>query len=125
MSLSTGTPASKKHSVPAAWRSTPRVQPSRAARPPVAAPAAAKNGRSSTLGRAEQLFRRFEQQLADGDHAFSQLRQGFAEWCQEGDVTPPSVNQLAAWLRAAGFGMSRRGRAKVTVYSRMRRALAA
>lgn len=125
MSLSTGTPTAKRHAVPAAWRSKPPVQSSAPGRPRMAAPAAPKNTGSSTDGRAEQLFRRFEQLLPNGDHQFSQLRQDFAEWCAEGDVRPPSANQLAAMLRQAGLVMSRRGRAKLTVYAKARRALAA
>lgn len=124
MSMSTGTPEPHRgalHAVPAAWRTPPRRAEPTLARPP----AAAKHGRASTPAPAAKLFRRFEQLLPDGDHAFSQLREDFSEWCREGDVAPPTVNQLAAWLTAAGLTKSRRGRKKITTYTRRAARLAA
>lgn len=114
MSLSIGTPEPRRRTV------APRKP---AAKKPAAS---AARGRSSSLGRAAQLFRRFEQVLAAGDHPFSQLRHDFGEWCEaDGDTAPPSVNQLAAWLTAAGLTKCRRGRAKVTIYVKRGARLAA
>lgn len=124
MSLSTETPAPlgcRMHAVPAAWRTPPR----RAAPMPPRPPSAAKRARTSTPAPAEKLFRRFVQLLAAGDHPFSQLREDFSDWCREGDVPPPSVTQLAAWLKAAGLTQSRRGRKKITTYTKRAARLAA
>jgi hypothetical protein len=120
MSLAIGTPEPRHRAAPkkvAAKKPAPRRVASTAktaTRPPAA----------STVD-AERLFRRFEQLLPEGDHQFPALRQDFSEWCEAGDVTPPSANQLAALLRQAGLSSSRRGRAKVTVYSKHAARLAA
>ena len=74
---------------------------------------------------AERLFRRFEYLLPDGEHAFSQLRQDFAEWCEVGGASLVSDVQLAAWLRRAGLSAFRSGRAKVTFYAKRAARLAA
>ena len=127
MSLDVGTPAARRramHEVPAAFRKVPpRVaSTSKAAcRPPASAPCPPM---ASTVD-ATRLFRHFEQQLPDGEHVFSQLRQNFAEWCREGDVTPPAANKLSSWLTQAGLMVSRRGRQKVTVFTKHAARLAA
>ena len=77
------------------------------------------------LAGAERLFRRFEQQLTEGEHPFSQLRQDFAEWCEVGGVAPVSDVTLAAWLGQAGLSSYRSGRAKVTCYAKRAARLAA
>lgn len=117
-----------KHAVPAAWRTRwngtrpAPVAPVPAPERPKPAPAPR---RASTGPRVERLFRRYVQTLPSGDHPFSQIRQEFGEWCETGDVRPPSVNQLAAWLGAAGLEKSRRGRAKITTYTKRAARLAA
>ena len=120
MSLSTATPEPRRRMAarkPAAKKATPRrAKAAPAARPPAAAP---------HLVEAERLFRRFEQLLPEGEHAFSQLRQDFAEWCDAGDIAPPSHITFAAWLRQAGLSSYRSGRAKVTCYAKHAARLAA
>jgi hypothetical protein len=111
----------------------PRRRPARkkpAAKKPTsrrakAAPAAGAQKAALHLVDAERLFRRFEYLLPEGEHAFSQLRQDFAEWCEAGDIPPPSDIQLAAWLRQAGLSSYRAGRAKVTFYAKCAAQLAA
>jgi hypothetical protein len=120
MSLSTATPEPRRRAAPkkaAAKPSTSRRAASKAK--PASCPPPA-----STVD-AERLFRRFEQLLPDGDHVFSQLRQDFAEWCEAGDVTPPAPNTLSAWLTQAGLMSSRRGRQKMTVFTKHAARLAA
>jgi hypothetical protein len=126
MSLSIGTPEPRRRSAPrkpAAKKAAPkkigRVSPN------IAAPAARNQKAAPHLVDAERLFRRFEQLLPAGDHPFSQLRQDFGEWCDAGDIAPPSHIALAAWLRQAGLVSYRSGRAKVTVYSKSAARLAA
>ena len=119
MSLSTGTPEPRRRIAPRkpAKKAAPRrVKAAPAARPPLAAP---------HLVDAERLFRRFEQLLPDGEHQFSELRQDFSEWCDAGDIAPPSDIALAAWLRQAGLSSYRSGRAKVTFYAKRAARLAA
>lgn len=120
MSLSIGTPEPRRRA--AQKPSAAKKSPSRRAVKqvtPQARPAAAG------MVDAERLFRRFEQLLPAGDHAFSQLRQDFDEWCEAGDIAPPSHITLAAWLRQAGLVSYRSGRAKITVYSKRAARLAA
>jgi|EndMetStandDraft_8_1072994.scaffolds.fasta_scaffold658774_1 hypothetical protein len=120
MSLSVGTPAPRRRAAAprkgAAKKPAPRPAPKAAAPRMNAAPG---------LVDAERLFRRFEQQLADGEHPFSVLRQGFSEWCEAGDLAPPSDIALAAWLRSAGLHSYRTGRAKITIYAKRAARLAA
>jgi hypothetical protein len=121
MSLSIGTPEPRRRAAaprkPAAKKTAiRRAAPAAAARIQKAAP---------HLVDAERLFRRFEQLLPDGDHPFSQLRQDFDEWCDAGDIAPPSHVTLAAWLRQAGLVSYRSGRAKVTIYAKRAARLAA
>ena len=120
MSLSTGTPEPRQHAArrkPAAKKSAPRRTKAK--------PAAPASTATPRLVDAERLFRRFVQMLPEGDHAFSQLNQEFAEWCECGHIAPPSRTQLATWLRQAGLVSYRSGRAKITIYAKSRRALAA
>ena len=119
MSLSTATPEPSRRAAPR--KSAKKAAPRRAK----AAPAARPQPSAPHLVDAERLFRRFEQLLPEGEHQFSHLRQDFDEWCGAGDVAPPSHVTLAAWLRQAGLSSYRSGRAKVTLYSKSRRALAA
>ena len=125
MSLSIRTPEPRRravtHEVPAAFKRTPRDVASTGSHPsaaPVCPPVA-------STADATRLFRHFEQQLLEGEHVFSQLRQDFNEWCREGGVTPPPPNRLSTWLKQAGLVASRRGRKKITVYAKVRRQLAA
>ena len=123
MSLSSGAPERRRgvmHSGPAAWCPSTRGVVST----PKSPKAASCSAMTSTVD-ATRLFRHFEQQLAEGEHVFSQLRHDFNEWCREADVTPPPQNRLSTWLKAAGLVASRRGRQKITVYAKARRALAA
>lgn len=125
MSLSTGTPEPRRRAAapkkPAAKKSAARRVTPKACRP-----SAANTSQSAPhLVDGERLFRRFEQLLPNGEHEFSQLRQDFAEWCDAGDIAPPSHIVLAAWLRQAGLVSYRSGRAKITMYSKARRALVA
>lgn len=90
-----------------------------------AAPAARVPQTTPHLVDAERLLRRFVQLLPDGEHAFSQLRQDFAEWCDAGDIAPPSHIKLAAWLTQCGLVSYRSGRAKVTYYAKRAALLAA
>jgi hypothetical protein len=120
MSLSAATPEPRRRAAPtkpAAKKAPSRRAVKQAA--PQARPAAAR------LPDAERLFRRFEQWLPDGEHAFSELRQKFAEWCEVGGIAPPSHVTFAAWLKAAGLVSYRSGRAKVTHYSKRAARLAA
>jgi hypothetical protein len=120
MSLSAATPEPRRSGAPkkpAAQKAPSRRTVKPAA--PQARPAAAR------LPDAERLFRLFEQWLPDGEHAFSQLRQQFAEWCEVGDIAPPSHITFAAWLKAAGLVSYRSGRAKVTYYAKRAALLAA
>jgi hypothetical protein len=120
MSLSTATPEPRRRIAarkPAAKKAAPRR--AKAAPLPPARPT------PSHLVRAERLFRRYEHLLAEGEHPFSELRQGFAEWCDAGDVAPVSDVTLAAWLRQAGLSSYRSGRAKITMYAKRAARLAA
>jgi hypothetical protein len=120
MSLSVATPEPSRRAAPK--KPAAKKAPSRrAVKPaaPQARPAAAR------LPDAERLFRRFEQLLPDGEHAFSQLRQEFDEWCEAGDIAPPSHITLAAWLKSAGLQSYRSGRAKITIYAKRAARLAA
>jgi hypothetical protein len=121
MSLSTATPEPRR-----------RIAARKAAPRKAAAPRRGKGAQvprprptPSHLVSAERLFRRFEQLLAEGEHRFSELRQGFAEWCNVGDVQPVSDVTLAAWLRQAGLSSYRSGRAKITMYGKRAARLAA
>jgi hypothetical protein len=119
MSLSTGTPDTRRRVAPRkpAKKAAPRrVRATPAASPPRATP---------HLVDAEGLFRRFEQLLGEGDYPFSELRQEFAEWCDVGDVAPVSDVTLASWLRQAGLSSYRSGRARVTYYAKRAARLAA
>lgn len=115
MSLSTQTPDRRRSRSPSK-AATRRVK---------AAPAIRVQQTAPHLLDAERLFRRFEQLLPAGDHAFSQLRQDFDEWCAAGDIAPPSHIKLAAWLTQAGLVSYRAGRAKVTFYAKRAARLAA
>ena len=119
MSLSTATPEPRHRIAPRkpAKKATPRRAK--------AAPAAATPQAAPHLVDAERLFRRFEQLLPEGEHQFSQLHQDFGEWCDAGDIVPPSRITLAAWLRQAGLSSYRSGRAKVTFYAKRAARLAA
>ena len=120
MSLSTAKPELRRRAIarkPAAKKAAPRRAK--------AAPAAARPPAAPHLVDAERLFRRFEQLLPEGEHQFSQLRQDFSEWCDAGDIAPPSHITLAAWLRQAGLVSYRSGRAKVTFYAKRAARLAA
>jgi hypothetical protein len=121
MSLSVGTPAPRRRA--AAPRKGAPKKPAPRPAPKTAAPR--MNAGAPGLVDAERLFRRFEQQLADGEHPFSVLRQGFAEWCEAGDLAPPSDIALASWLRSAGLHSYRTGRAKITIYAKRAARLAA
>jgi hypothetical protein len=120
MSLSAATPEPRRRTAqrkPAAKKTAPsRVK---------AAPVARLQKPAPHLVDAERLFRRFEKLLGDGDYAFSELRQDFAEWCDAGDVDPVSDVTLAAWLRQSGLSSYRSGRAKVTYYAKRPARLAA
>ena len=120
MSLSTATPEPRRRVTarkPAAKKAAlRRAKTASAAATPQAAP---------HLVDAERLFRRFEHLLPEGEHQFSQLRQDFSEWCDAGDIAPPSHITLAAWLRQAGLVSYRSGRAKVTYYAKRAARLAA
>ena len=119
MSLSTATPEPRRRIAPR--KPAKKAAPRRAK----AAPAAPTPRAAPHLVDAERLFRRFEQLLPDGEHQFSQLRQDFDEWCDAGDIAPPSHVTLAAWLRQAGLSSYRSGRAKVTFYAKRAARLAA
>lgn len=111
MSLSVGTPEPR--------RRTPARKPAAKkapARRVQAVSSARRQSNTPQLPDAERLLRRFVQLLPDGEHAFSQLRQDFSEWCNFGDVEPPSHVVLAAWLKNCGLVSYRSGRAKTTVY---------
>jgi hypothetical protein len=120
MSLSAVTLEPRRRSAPR--KAAPKPAVTRRAK---AAPAARTKQSAPHLVEAERLFRRFEQQLPDGEHQFSQLRQDFSEWCDAGDIAPPSHITLAAWLRQAGLVSYRSGRAKVTYYGKRAARLAA
>jgi hypothetical protein len=120
MSLSVGTPEPRRRTAPR--KPAAKKTPTRRASP---APAARTQKSAPHLVDAERLFRRFEQLLPAGDHPFSKLRQDFDEWCDAGDIAPPSHIALASWLRQAGLVSYRSGRAKVTVYSKSAARLAA
>lgn len=111
MSLSIGTPEQRRRAAPkqsAAKKTSSRRVVKQVA--PQARPAAAG------LVDAERLFRRFEQLLPAGEHAFSQLRQDFDEWCAIPDIAPVSGICLAGWLVQAGLVKERVGRHKTTIY---------
>lgn len=120
MSLSIGTPEPRRRAAPR--KSAAKQTAPRRGKP---APAARSRTTAPHLPDAERLFRRFEYLLAEGEHAFSELEQSFREWCEVGDVTPPSRVVLAAWLKAAGLISFRIGRAKTTVYAKRAARLAA
>lgn len=120
MSLSIGTPEPRRRT--AARKSAPKQAAPRRVKP---APAACSRQIAPHLPDAERLLRRFVQLLPDGEHAFSRLRQDFAEWCDAGDIAPPSHIKLAAWLQQSGMVSYRSGRAKVTYYAKRAARLAA
>jgi hypothetical protein len=68
-----------------------------------------------------------EEHLAEGDHAFADIRREFLEICARPrlNVAPVTDRMIAAWLTALGFAKRRVGRAKTTTYSRVRRDSAA
>jgi hypothetical protein len=120
MSLSIGTPEPRRRTQtrkPAAKKASTRRDKR--------APAAPVTRNAPQLPDAERLLRRFVQLLPEGEHAFSQLRQDFAEWCDAGDIAPPSHIKLAAWLTQSGLVSYRSGRAKVTYYAKRAARLAA
>jgi len=116
MRLATATPEPRRRGAPRKMTAPRRAKP---------AAAAPRRETAPHLPDAERLFRRFEQLLPEGEHAFSQLRQDFAEWCDAGDIAPPSHVKLAAWLRQSGLVSYRSGRAKVTYYAKRAARLAA
>jgi hypothetical protein len=120
MSLSAATPEPRRRTAPR--KAAPKPAASRRAK---AAPAARTQQAAPHLIDAERLFRRFEQLLPEGEHQFSELRQEFAEWCEAGDIVPPSHVTLAAWLKSAGLVSYRSGRAKITIYAKRAARLAA
>jgi hypothetical protein len=120
MSLSTSTPEPRRRAAPK--KPAAKKAPSRRA---VKQTATQARPAAVRLPDAERLLRRFVQLLPDGEHAFSQLRQDFAEWCDAGDIAPPSHIKLAAWLTQSGLVSYRSGRAKVTYYAKRAARLAA
>lgn len=125
MSLSTATPEPRRGRAASKPRAAKKAAPRRAKS---TAESTAKSTASPFLASsvdAERLFRRFVQLLPDGDHPFSQLREQFSEWCAAGDVTSPTASCLSTRLTNAGLMRSRRGRKKVTTFTKQAARLAA
>lgn len=82
--------------------------------------AAGSKPRSAPLALSDgaTLFRRWTRQIASGVYTFATLRDGFMEWCVDGDVEPVRDRVLGIWLKDAGFARYRVGPRKLTIYEK-------